>query len=159
MIFGPGGNLIADLRQHSTEWVHEYQYAMTRYTNLLHLRHHALEPFILEFETRIAPSVMNYEACNVQHSYKVSVSAHCIWQGQLRLSRPTTTTLHNEVLAVLSVSRPIISGRDCMLLTTDGHLFEQVFRFTSCSTTITALSSWRTEDFDQNPFGCCPPPS
>lgn len=126
-IFEPDGHLSSRLQQHSTEWAHPYEYAINRYSNLLHLRRHALEAATREFETRKGRPPLPNERRKLQRA----ALAQGMSQRTLHLATKDHRNRHtDEALAVLSVLRPIITGRDCMLLTADTDLFEQVFQFT-----------------------------
>jgi hypothetical protein len=148
IIFDPNGNLSSRLQDHPAEWAHPYEYPIIRYVTLLHLRRHALKNVIRDFEAQHGRPPLGRELRKLQRT----ALAEGLSQRTLHLATKAHTEglATDEVLAVLSVLRPIITGRDCMLLTADTDLFEQLFQFTQLLHNDYG-SFLIAQDFAQNP--------
>jgi hypothetical protein len=108
--------------------VKAHQYVMTRYTNLLHVRKRLLEGVLHQHEQRTgAPARGSDRHKIMQRALKVGIS-----QRTLRLANKgdVRRRYSDEVLAVYGVLSPILTGRDCFILTADRDVFDQVYQFT-----------------------------
>ncbi len=128
IVFDTTGEFNRRLECASTEWMRGYAYPIIRYLNLLHMRRRALEKPLDEFEKSKGRRAAGKDLSRLQRQ----LLSEGIGQRTLSLARKgdPRKSYTDEFLSIEAVLRPILSGRDCFLLTADRDVFEQTFRFT-----------------------------
>ena len=128
ILFDTTGKFNQRLGCASEEWMRGYEYPITRYVNLLHMRRRILEKPLRDFEKREGRRAVGKDLIKLQRQ----ILAQGISQRTLSLARKGDEKRRytDEVLSIQAVLRPIIVGRDCFVLTADRDVFEQIFQFT-----------------------------
>jgi hypothetical protein len=126
IIFDETGELNQRLECASAEWMHDYTYSIIKYLNLLCMRRRVLERPLAEFEKSKGRRATGKDLSRLQRQ----LLSEGIGQRTLSLAvkgdPPDSYT--DELLSIEAALRPILSGRDCFLLTADRDVFEQTFR-------------------------------
>jgi len=111
----------------SEKWIGGYEYPVMRYVILLLLRRSILEKPLRTFEKREGRRPVGKDLDRL----KRQAISDGITQETIRLARKwdKKNSYADEWLSVEAVLRPIIVGRDCIVLTADTHVFDQIVQF------------------------------
>lgn len=117
----PDGELNSRLEPLAYSAVERYAYATSRYVNLLHLRTRFLE-------VAMKPGTKGKERHKIiQDLLNRGFSWRTVRLANKDKKRRRYT---DEVLVVYGVFSPILTGRDCFILTADQDVFDQFYQFT-----------------------------
>jgi hypothetical protein len=126
----PGGILNSKFRGDSYGVLSSYPRFVLRYVNLLRWRRDAIDREIRRHvrETGRPEPIGKARTKLIQNLVKFGVAESTI---KLANKDYRTERLADEFLAVFAVLSPIVTGRDCYLLTADEDVFEQVLRMSA----------------------------
>jgi hypothetical protein len=128
IVFDAKGEFNQRLQRASEKWTRGYEYPISKYVNLLAVRRRVLRNLVHDFEKHEGRRPAGKEMIKLQRQWL----AKGISQRTLSLARKGIEKrgYADETLSVEAVLRPIITGRDCFVLTADKDIFEQVYQFT-----------------------------
>lgn len=106
----------------------EYAYVSSRYANLLHVRKRLLEEPLRKYRERHGADARgNARSKLIRELQNRGIS----WRtARLSNKGDERRRYTDEILSVLGVLRPILTGKDCFILTGDRDVFDQVYQFT-----------------------------
>ncbi len=124
----PGGQLNSRIELSAYRAVQEYEYVATRYTNLLHFRKRLLEGPMQAYRERTSVNAKGKERGKIiREALKSGISWRTVRLANKGDERRRYT---DEILSVYGVLSPILTGRDCFILTADRDVFDQFYQFT-----------------------------
>ena len=125
----PGGDLNPRLEQYGHDVFQGYERVAAKYVNLLHTRKRLLEKAQTEFELASGRKPVGRERASL--AQKVQAASGASWRTlRLGTKGDPLRRYTDETLAAHTVLSPIISGRDCFVLTADADVFDQFFQLT-----------------------------
>lgn len=127
ILFDATGGFNQSFNCTSEKWILGYEYSVMRYVILLLLRRSILEKPLRTFEKREGRRPVGKDLDRL----KREAISDGITQETIRLARKwdKKNSYADEWLSVEAVLRPIIVGRDCIVLTADRHIFDQIVQF------------------------------
>jgi hypothetical protein len=124
----PDGKLNSGLELLQYPAIKNYNYVTERYTNLLHIRKRLLENRFSQYTEEKGYEPKGKDRTQIiQELSNLGVS----WRT-LRLANKGDPNRRytDEIIVVYGVLSPILTGRDCFILTADKDVFDQFFQFT-----------------------------
>jgi len=107
--------------------IKDHQFVMTRYASLLNIRKQMLEgPFNRYFKKTGRQPVGDERSKIIKKALLDGISWRTIRMANKGDPRRRFT---DEILAVYGILSPIFCGRDCIILTADNDIFDQVYQF------------------------------
>lgn len=148
ILFDATGGFNRSFNCASEKWIRGYEYPVMRYVILLLLRRSILEKPLHTFEKSEGRRPVGKDLDRL----KRQAISDGISQKTISLARKgdKEEKYTDEWLSVEAVLRPIILGRDCIVLTADRHVFDQIVQFTQLL--FTDYGSFLiAQDFAQHP--------
>ena len=144
----PSGRLNRGLTELPHWGIKGFNYVMNKYTNLLHLRKLLLDVHLNRFREEAGrdPSVKERDDI-VRELLVQGVS----WRTMKLATKKDKNRRHtDEALVVHGVLSPILTGRDCYILTADRDVFDQFYQLTELVYD-DFVSHWIGEDYRNQP--------
>ena len=121
----PGGKISALLRQDGFQVLPGHRRVAAKFAELLHLRRRALQVPFERFRAQHGREATGKErSVIIRAAVRDGVSERTV---QLANKRDDLTKVADEWLAVCCVLGPILTGRDCLVLTADADVADHVF--------------------------------
>jgi hypothetical protein len=128
LLFEASGALNSKLIRGMPSWIRGREYPVSRYANMLHLRKRILEEQEAAFERKHGRIPKGRERSLIHRNLlTMGISQRTL---SLAIKGDAKRRYADEVLAVVGVLHPILTGRDVFILTADRDVFEQVFQLT-----------------------------
>jgi hypothetical protein len=124
----PDGQMNPLLHRYDLRMLKDHDWVALKLMNLLHLRKQLLEEPLLIFSTEHGREAVGAE----RRAILQKLVRGGLGQRSLRLASKGDKRRHitDELLAVCCVLGPILTGRDCFLLTADADVFDQFYTLT-----------------------------